>query len=93
MCKIFLSNQKLLVGRNGAGTNYIFRFSRFLSFECYEISNNSSIDLISVTGQVVKSVQIKTKITLVDVSYLRKGLYTIRVLNENDVSYEKLIIE
>ena len=61
----------------------------------YSLLGNSktSMEMLDITGQVVKTQLIAGKLTNVDISDLAKGVYIVKVSNENGVAVKRVVKE
>jgi len=58
-----------------------------------ETFQNSSIEISNIEGQILQSFITKENNTTLDISSLAKGIYFIKVINENGIATEKFIKE
>ncbi|MEN8225439.1 MAG: T9SS type A sorting domain-containing protein [Bacteroidota bacterium] len=56
-------------------------------------AQGSTVDIINITGQIVKSVIIEGEISTIDVSLLNSGIYFVRITHNRTSYTQKLIIE
>jgi photosystem II stability/assembly factor-like uncharacterized protein len=60
--------------------------------ECHAITNDCLIQVIDQQGKVILRKQIETGLSEIEASHLSKGLYYIQIINNNNVSLQKLVI-
>ena len=52
---------------------------------------NSTIEIINVQRQIIKTLSISNTKTIIDISKLSRGVYTIKVITDNNIIVKKLI--
>lgn len=57
------------------------------------VEAGSTIQILDVTGKVVSSETVRSTATTIDLSTINKGMYVVKVLNNNSVATQKLIVE
>ena len=90
----------LICGGNGNNENLNSSIKLFpnptkgsVNIELVKIESNTLVELISITGSVMKSINLNSTLTTINVSDLPSGLYTVKVSNIDGIGYQKLIIE
>jgi N-acetylneuraminic acid mutarotase/predicted GH43/DUF377 family glycosyl hydrolase len=57
-----------------------------------ENTNSATIEIYNVSGRLVFSKEVNSKVEKIDVSGLSKGMYFVKVMQKNNVNIEKLIV-
>lgn len=55
--------------------------------------NNLNIDILDITGALIKSVRIKSGQNRIDVSDLQSGIYLLKYLNKSQIHTKKLVVK
>ena len=58
-----------------------------------ELNDNSQIELIDLNGQLVKQLELQSGLNTVDVSYLNRGVYLLRIANYSGSSISKIVLQ
>ena len=55
--------------------------------------NNLNIDILDITGALIKSVRINSGQNRIDVSDLQSGIYLLKYLNKSQIHTKKLVVK
>ena len=58
-----------------------------------DIKDKTIIELLSITGGLIKIIPVQTSLTEINISDLTKGVYIIKVSNKNIVAFKSIIKE
>ena len=67
--------------------------NNILNIEFESLEGNNSVQLLSVTGEILRSINIHSTLTTMDISEFSKGLYTLKITSGDTVKFKKILIE